>query len=185
MKEKRLKNEKRIKKGPRFRVLDAVIILLVITSVVGIYFRYNVFDTLKNQRNLKDYVVSFSIQNIRQSTTSYLDINDVVYDGEDGKKLGELIGYSADSSNPLRPTPASEYFVDQNGNTVQVFYPDSESMDARVDVEGKMLCEGSYSEESGFLVNGSRYLAPGQTIQVQTEKVTLILTVKEIFEADE
>lgn len=180
MKEKRVKLQKRSQQGPRFKVLDAVIILLIITSVVGIYFRYNVFETLKNQRDMKEYVVSFSVQNIRRSTTNYLDIDDVVYYAEDGEKLGELIGYSADSFNALRPTPASEYFVDQNGNTVQVFYPNSESMDARVDVEGKILCEGSYSEESGFLVNGTRYLAPGQSIEVQTETVSLTLTVKEI-----
>ncbi len=181
MKEKRIKQQENLKHGPRFKILDAVIILLIITSVVGIYFRYNVFESLKNQKDIKEYVVSFSVQNIRRSTTNYLDIDDVVYYEEDGEKLGELIGYAAESFNALRPTPASEYFVDQNGNTVQVFYPNSESMDARVDVEGKLLCEGTYSDESGFLVNGTRYLAPGQTVEIYTEMVSLTMTVKEII----
>lgn len=180
MKDKKIKQQRRVKQGPRFKVLDAVIILLIITSAVGIYFRYNLFDTLKNQRDMREYVVSFSVQDIRNSTTSYLNIDDVVYYAENGEKLGDLIGYSTDSANALRPTPASKYVLDPKGNMVQIFYPESESMYARVDVEGKMTCQGSFSEESGFLVNGSRYLAPGQTIEVQTETVTLTMTVTDI-----
>ena len=185
MKDKKVKKQKRIKQGPRFKVLDAVIILLIITSALGIYFRYNLFDTLKNQMRMQEYVISFSVQNIRNSTTNYLNIDDVVYYAEDGTKLGELRGYSEESPTALKVRdPASEYFVDQSGNVVRVLYPESDSMSARVDVEGKIVCQGSYSEASGFLVNGSRYLAPGQTIDIQTETVSLTIVVQDIVLAE-
>ena len=184
MKDKKAKKQKKIKQGPRFKVLDAVIILLVITSALGIYFRYNLFDTLKNQRNMQEYVVSFSVENIRNSTTSYLNIDDAVYYANDGEKLGTLRGDSAESLNAVQVYPATEYFIDANGNTVEESYPKSDSPTARVDIEGKILCTGSYSEASGFLVNGSRYLAPGQTIEVQTETVSFVMTVKEITLAE-
>ena len=35
-------NETSKKRSPRFSVLDAVIILLVIVAVAGVYFRYNI-----------------------------------------------------------------------------------------------------------------------------------------------
>ena len=45
---------------------------------------------------MKEYVVSFSIQNIRSSTTNYLNIDDNVYFAYDGEKMGDLRGYSTD-----------------------------------------------------------------------------------------
>ena len=181
MKEKKLKKAKRAKNRPRFRVMDAVIILLVITSALGIYFRYNLFETLKNQRNIKEYVVSFTISNIRQSTVSYLDIDDVVYDGESGEKIGVLIEHSPDASSALSPLPASEYFVDKNGNVQKADYPYTEGdPEVRVSPTGRLRCEGTFSDASGFHINGSQYIAPGQTIQVQTETVTFLMTVTEI-----
>ena len=180
MREKRTKNADQMKLVPKFKILDAVIILLVIISVLGIYFRYNILDTLKNQKDIKEYTVSFSVENIRKSTTNYMNIGDVLYYAEDGEKMGELLAYSEDSASPLRPTPSSKYFVKKDGTTVQVFYPESESMDARIDVAGRMLCQGLYSEDGGFCVNGSRYLAPGQAVEVRTELVTLTLVIRNI-----
>ena len=172
------------KRVPKFKILDAVIILLILVSVLGIYFRYNLMDTLQNRKNLKEYTVSFTIENIRRSTMNYINIGDELYYSEDDELLGELMAHSEESASPLRPAPASEYFVDQNGATVQVFYPNSESMDARIDANGRFLCEGTYSEDGGFLVNGSRYLAPGQTVQVKTELVTVTLTITDIILAE-
>ena len=60
MKKKTLKNAKGSAIVPRFKALDLVIILLVIVSVVGIYFRYNLLDTLTSNKDLKEYTVSFS-----------------------------------------------------------------------------------------------------------------------------
>ena len=47
------------RKLPKFGVLDAVIILLVIAIAVGIYFRYSFFDTLTSMQNMKECYVTF------------------------------------------------------------------------------------------------------------------------------
>ena len=79
MKKRTLKNTERSSIVPRFKALDLVIILLVIVSVVGIYFRYNLLDTLTNNKDLKEYTVSFSIDNIRHTTPKYFNVGSLVF----------------------------------------------------------------------------------------------------------
>jgi len=187
-KKQREKSKERIRIVPKFKVLDAVIILLVITSVVGLCLGYNVIDTLKNQKEMQEYVVDFSIENIRYSTTTYVDVGNIIRDAKDGEELGKLLSYADTSSDvALLPEPAFVYFPDSEGNLKQVYYPhnqnDSSPFDQsdRVNATGRFSCMGRYANEDGsLLVNGSKYLVSGQTIEVQTERVTLTLTIKNI-----
>ncbi len=179
-KKQRTNKQERGKTVPKFKILDAVIILLILVSVVGIYLSYNITDTLKNRKDLKEYVVEFSIQDIRNSTQDYINIGDVVYYSEDGEVLGTLLGYIDDATKPLTYGAAEDYFVDQAGNTQLVTYPLTDQPSDRIDATGRFSCKGIYTEDGGFLVNGSRYLAPGQEIQVRTELVTLTITIKDI-----
>ncbi len=176
--EKNKKNEvEQIERAPKFGILDVVIILLVVTAVVGVYFRYNILEFLKNDKDMKDYTVSFSIEDIRYTTPAYVDVNDVVYFSDDGTQLGTVIEESKGSSIALSEIPASKVFVLEDGTMMSVSYPNNES---RVDATGRLLCRGSYSEDGGFLVNGTRYISAGQTILVQTERVTVEITVTDI-----
>lgn len=179
-KRQKMKSSESAKVVPKFKVLDAVIILLIITSVLGIYFHYNVLDTLKNKQDIEQYVVTFSVENIRSSTANYINIGDAVYYSEDGEKLGELMAHQDGSTEPLHQGIAFDYFSKESGEIVLVSYPSSDRTDARIFVSGRILCMGLYSEDGGFLVNGTKYLAPGQTLQVQTELVTLNLVVQDI-----
>ena len=116
-KKQREKSKERIRIVPKFKVLDAVIILLVITSVVGLCLGYNVIDTLKNQKEMQEYVVDFSIENIRYSTTTYVDVGNIIRDAKDGEELGKLLSYADTSSDvALLPEPAFVYFPDSEGN---------------------------------------------------------------------
>ena len=72
-------DKKSAREYPRFGALDFVIILVVIISIVGIYFRFNLVDTITQTANSKKYVVSFSIENIRYTTPNYVDIGDKLY----------------------------------------------------------------------------------------------------------
>ena len=47
-KAKKDKTEK--KNAPHFNILDALIIILVILVIVGIYFRYNIIDFLNDDK---------------------------------------------------------------------------------------------------------------------------------------
>ena len=48
------RNTEKEKRTPRFGVLDAVIILLVVCLIAGIYFRSNIIEWFANQRNIGD-----------------------------------------------------------------------------------------------------------------------------------
>lgn len=165
------------KKAPKFGVLDAVIILLVIAVLVGVYFRYQIMDWISNQQNVREYTVTFAIDNIRNTTPNYLNVGDNVYFAENGAAFGTLIEESDDASNiALSIMPASETFY-INGIAHNISYPNTES---RVDVKGRLLCKGSYSESGGLLINGSTYVAAGQTVLAQTEWITAELRIVSI-----
>ena len=77
------------RRSPRVSVLDAVIILLVIIAVVGVYFRYNIIGFISGAQNLDDYAISYSIKNIRYTTPSYINGgNGVHHIGEDAFGYG-------------------------------------------------------------------------------------------------
>lgn len=175
---KQLNDAETIKSAPKFKALDAVVILLAILAVVGMYFRYNILDMITTNKDMKEYTVSFSIQDIRYTTPNYINVGDTVYCAENGEKLGVLLGESEDMENiALSVTPASKVFIKEDGTMEEVFYPNSES---RVNASGRMLCTGNYTNEGGFLVNGARYLSAGQTITVKTELVTVCIIIHNI-----
>ena len=159
-----------------FNIIDATIIVLVLAVIFGIVFRSHIIDMLWAQSKTDDYVVSFSIENIRYSTPSYLSVGDEVYFDEGSGLLGTLVSES-ENVNALNITPASEHFTDANGNIVEVFYPDEES---RVDTKGRIQCRGYYGEDGGFSVEGRHYIAPGQSIKVRTELVTVTINITSI-----
>ena len=178
MKKKQLNESETTKATPRFKALDAVVILLVILAVVGIYFRYNLLDMMTANKDWKDYTVSFSIENVRYTTPNYIDVGDTVYCADNGEKLGVLLGASEDTPNMnLSVSPSSQVFIMDDGTMERVFYPNSES---RVNASGRMLCTGSYTDDGGFWVNGSRYLSAGQTVAIQTELVTVSIVIHDI-----
>lgn len=178
MKKNKNQDTEQIKQAPRFHVLDAVIILLVVLAVVGVYFRYTILDYLTGERDMKDYTVSFSIEDIRYTTPNYVHVNDLVYFADNGNEMGKLLEVSEDMSNiALSVKPASKTFVDTDGTIKQVFYPNNES---RVNAEGRMLCRGTYSADGGFLLDGSRYISAGQSIEIQTETVSVTIVITDI-----
>ncbi len=179
---KKDKKPKKQRNAPKFGVLDAVIVLLVIVAVVGVYFRYNIIDLVTGAKNLSEYTVSYSIENIRYTTPNYIDVGDKVYFASDGEQIGTLIAVS-ENAGALSITPASEYFTDSNGKIVEVMYPDNQS---RVDAKGRLVCSGRYSDNGEFLVNGSVFMASGQYVSIKTEYVSLTVRIDEItvYEAE-
>ena len=163
-------------KKAHFNVMDALIILLVLAVAVGMFFRGRIVEKIWEQTQSAGYVVSFSIEDIKYTTPNYIDVGDKVYFADNGELLGEFMSES-DNVNALNITPASKYFYDSNGNVVEVFYPDGES---RVDAKGRILCDGYYNSDGGFSVDGRHYLAPGQSISVRTELVSVTINIMSI-----
>ena len=176
MKKTKETKEKKVRSGPRFRALDAVIILLVLTAVIGVYLRYNHLDIFTGDQNLSEHTVSFVVKDIRYTTEYYVSVGDTVYFADDGEEFGTLLGASDGLNNALPPSPATKTVVTEDGRAVEVYYPS----ETRIDSEGRLSCMGSYTEDGGFLVNGSRYLSAGQSVTVHTELVTFTLQITDI-----
>ncbi len=173
----RVKKDKSERKNrPHFNAVDAMIIILVIAAIVGVYFRYTIIDFLTSDRNIEDYVVSFSVEDIRYTTPNYVSVGDRVYFESDGELFGTLISESENNKEPLNITLASKDFTDSNGNIIEVFYPE----ETRVNAKGRMLCKGNYSASGGFAIDGSRYIAAGQSVEVYTERVSVTLKITAI-----
>jgi len=168
------------KRNVHFNVIDALIIILLIAVVLGIYFRFNVIERLTSEEKTETYTVSFSVDNIRYTTPSYMNVGDKVYFGDTGDLFGTLISESENQS-VLSITPASEIFVDSSGSIKEVFY----EAESRVDAKGRIECRGIYTDEGGFCVDGTRYIAPGQTVEINTELVTLVVTVTSIDKVEQ
>lgn len=169
-------NEAKVRKGVRFGILDAVIILLIIIAVLGVHFRYNILNFITGAQNLEKYTVSYSIKDIRYSTEDYINIGDKVYFAADGEEFGTLIN-AAENARPIIVTSASKYFTKSNGEIVSVQYP---SADSRIDASGQLECMGRDSTSGGFMVNGSTYIAAGQYVDVYTEYVTVTIRIESI-----
>ncbi len=177
MKNKNKQNGDAVKQTPKFKILDAVIILLIITSVLGIYFRFNLLDTLTNKKDIQEYTVTFSIKDIRYTTEKYIHIGDVIYDSATGDRIGVLTTASdAMADMALSVSPANKYFTMEDGTVEIIPYPN----ESRIDATGRMICSGSYTDESGFLMGGSTHLSPGQSIAVRTEMVTFTMDIEKI-----
>lgn len=165
------------KNSPHFNVLDAIIILLVILVIVGIYFRYNIIDFLNDSRNKADYAISYTVKDIRYTTNNYVHVGDTLYFADSGDSFGALLNCEPNNQEPWNKSPASQHFTISSGEVVEAFYPNDES---RIDAKGRLLCEGYYSEDGGFLLDGDTYIAPGQTISVRTELVSFVINVTSI-----
>lgn len=178
---KNSKDNGKTARAPKFGVLDAVIILLVIIIILSIYFRYNIVQWLSNTNDLKDYTISYTIEDVRYTTPNYINIGDKVYFADSGDEFGTLINVS-ENMGALSITPASQIFTDSNGNIVEVFYPNSET---RISAIGKLVCSGRYSDDGSFFVNGSTYVASGQYVKVNAPHATVTIRIDDINLADE
>lgn len=177
LKDKKTKNtsSEKTRKFPRFGILDAVIILLVVAVAVGLAFRYNLFQSITQLQDLKEYTISFSIDNIEYTTQNYLNENDKVYFKDSGEELGKITKSSDVSNMILSVTPAKQTFV-KDGKIIEVTYPEK----TRIDAQGRIICKGNLSSEGSFLLNGNNYIAPGQSHIICTENVTLQINILSI-----
>ena len=103
----------------------------------------------------------------------FIQENDEIRFANDNEHFGTIIKDSQGiSDNVLSITPAFETFT-ENGKAFPVFYPE----DTRVNAVGTMRCEGTYSDNGIFLINGSRSVSSGENILVHTDEVTVTICI--------
>lgn len=173
---KRSEPSEKVKRFPKFGILDVAIILLIVSIAIGIAFRYNFFNALSHLQKLDECAISFSVKNIENTTQHYIGIGDTVYFSNNGKVLGTIMESSDASKMSLTTTPAAQTFFIDNGSAITVNYP----LNTRIDATGRIKCEGKFSSDGTFLLNGNDYMSAGQTYIICTEKATLEILILDI-----
>ena len=164
---------------PKFGVLDAVIILLVIAIATGVYFRYSFFDKLDSIKNMKEYYVTFKTENVTSATTRELNDGDAVYFKADGSSFGTLTLKSEEITMAIQEQPATATVFKDGQSYADVQYPQGMD-DSLIYGIGTMSCYCSLGSDGSYLLNGTTYISLGQTYTVCTEKVTVNITITDI-----
>jgi hypothetical protein len=164
---------------PKFGVLDAVIILLVIAIVAGIYFRYSFFDTLNSMKNMKECYVTFKTDKITTNVSREMYDGDAIYFKSDGSSFGTLAVKSEEITMVIQEQPATSTVFKDGKTYADVQYP--QGMDGSLIYGiGTIKCNCAVSENGSYLLNGTTYISPGQTYTVCTEKVTVNIMITDI-----
>lgn len=133
----------------KVNVLDFLILALVAIVIVGAFLRANAKQK-DPKLETQTAVISFKISNVQAASVKYFKDGDPIRSESLGCALGTLIGDS------VTATPAVTY-VERGGAIIK-----TTSALNRVDIYGQAACEGQMSE-SGFLLGGTQYIAPGMT----------------------
>lgn len=168
-------NAKKQKK--KLNAIDWFLILAVLLCLAGAAFRLAVGrdgGSLSTAVTMEDYVVSFKISNIRNSSSEYLQQGTEFYMDETDQYFGSILGN-------VSVTPARFFLEDASGNFVEAYAP--ENGDAtRVDVTGTMQVSG-YMADGGFLLGGTSTLAINKTVLLRSSHLSVTITITDIVKA--
>ena len=161
-------NEKNAKKESKykFNVLDALIIILVILCIVGVYFRSNIESWIAPKKELDEFKITVVVEKIKSTSNQYLSMGEKIY-LQSGVELGTIESFSS--------VPAKTYVNDATGKSIEVNYPEGTYIDVTVVIN----CRGTLNED-GFYVNGTQSLSPGSTVNARTEIMDFSFTVVSI-----
>ncbi len=161
----------------RLNAVDYFIIIAAVLCIAGAVLRIfvgNAGGSLSSPIVAEDYVVSFKITDIRNTSAEYLGEGEEFYIESTMQYMGKITG-------SVSVTPALFYIENANGSYVQTYAP--ENGDAtRVDVRGTMLVSG-YMGESGFLLGGTTPLAANKEFTIRSKNLSVKITVTDIAKA--
>ncbi|MBQ7661291.1 MAG: DUF4330 family protein [Clostridia bacterium] len=153
----------------KVNILDFLIIALVLLCIGGVALRGQ-NKRMDERQEMQTATVSFLLCNVQEDTRYCFAEGDRVYDETHGCEFGRFIG------NSLRATPAVIYAA-ADGKIDRVL-----SSSGRIDIRGSIACTGIMSE-SGFLVGGTQYIAPGMSVVLYFPKLNASVLITDIVPA--
>ncbi len=165
-------------KKKRLNAIDWFLIIAVLLCAAAGVLRMIIGSeggTLTTGVKMEDYIVSFKISNIRNSSMRYLKDGDKFYLASNNSEFGTIEG-------SVSVTPALYRIEDAHGKYVQAFAP--ENGDAtRVDVTGTMRVSG-YMSDNGFLLDGLTALSINRSVALRSPFLYVTITVTGITKAN-
>ena len=150
----------------KFNVIDVLIVLVLLGCMIGIFLRYDLKSKLGLDSRKTEVEISFLIIGIRQGSTEALVEGDTIYWKQNGMEIGQLMSKEVSNSET--------WVLDENYNKYIKNFDD-----LSYDVRGVIKAKGNI-KESGFMLNGTQYLAPGKTFEVESKNISVALTITNI-----
>ena len=170
-----MKSEKNTEKKSGASVLDIFIILALLmcvtAAVFAFVFKQNTAEKNVTEAQLEDYVLSFRVDSMRQSTMNMIEAGDTFYT-ENSKDFGTL-------QDSLTMTPAVVYVQKDDGTYVKTYSPKNGDY-TKWDVSGTFTVKGIRNSNGIFLLNGNVELAPNKSYTVINDTVSMSLLVTAI-----
>lgn len=163
-------NNKEQKK--RLGALDIFIILAILACLVSVGLRFIAVrgSSVGNNVQLENYIVSFEISDIRDSSAkNFMDKGTNFYLKDSGLLLGSLREGKTISD-------AAKYYYLHDGSIVRLTNSSTGDL-YRVDVEGSLDCMGTMSADGSFLLNGNQYIAMNQELNVYSKYLAVSIRI--------
>lgn len=155
------------KDARRLNSADVFVILLCIVCIIGIVLRFGVLETIENNSRSEAATLTVLIEGISSTSKDYFVSGDTVYLTDRDMRLGTL-------GSIVSVTPSTYYEYAQDGSIVEM-----QSVNGRIDVRAVISIEGCLTD-SGFLLDGTTYIAPNMTLSINTYSVSVTALVTDI-----
>ena len=167
-------SENNTKKTKKLRpnIIDLLIVVAVLGAIVGVALRTGIVEKVITNNSLESARISFLVQNISGESYNYFIPGDIFYSDTHKCYLGTLEEKPYD-------LPAEMFIEGADGKVIKSYSPadiDDPSKSERIDVRGKLISSGVFSNE-GFLLGGTTYIAPGSTVTMKSRNITVSITV--------
>lgn len=157
------------KKKRRFNIIDLLIILALVAVVAAIGFRYNLVEKIGVKSEEDTVVISFLIQDIKETSADALVLGDMFYWEVNKMLIGELIS--------KKPSFAEAFIENNEGILVKLYNENS------YDVRGEIKAKGKIKDD-GFMLGGTQFLAPGKILYVESKNIMVNITITNITPTD-
>ena len=179
------KEAKAVKSKLRINVIDILIIVLALACIAAMVLRATVLKDIGKSSATEEYIVTFKASSL--SSSQYEAILNLskedsdtasrwVYTDNGKTRFGELLKLGEQNTEKL-------FFTDTNGNVISLEYPQNDP-DATWTVTGTIACNGTYTDDGGFLLNGKKFVASNTELDVYTSDCDFSITIINIQKAD-
>lgn len=165
---------KKVKKV-RIGALDIFIIVAIIVCAVAIGIRMyvNSISDVGEQVELEEYVVSFKVLDIKDSSANnYFEPGTLFYFEDNDSYFGAIReGITVNDAEKEYEMPNGEVVVAQNNATGDLY---------RVDVEASVTCNGRIDSDGRFLLNGNTYLGVNKEVKIYSKYLAITVIISDI-----
>ena len=155
--------------------LDYFIIFALVAVIACLAIRFFSTDrsAFSEKVELDEYIVSFSIYDIKDSSAkNYMTPGSKFYIEETGLYLGEL-------RENLTIKDAEKHYTLDNGEII-IGVNNSSGDLYRVDVDGSFIVKGQTDSDGRFLLGGNTYLGVNKEIEICSKYLAVTATITDI-----